>query len=853
MSGGLVERETQLSSLREAFGCAERQQGRLVLLAGEPGAGKTVLAEALAAEVSGRARVLRSVSQDTTSPIPLGILRDAAIQLGDELRAAVRAGGERHDIFEQLLAEVGSHRTPTLWLVDDLQWADEASLDLLRFIARRLLGLPIVVVCTYRDTEVGPALRALLGELATVRDVRRLQVPPLSATAVTLLAPDVQPEQAKALHARSGGNAFFLSELLRGANDGYSGVHDLVLGRIGRLGSSAGELVEVVAVVGDPAALALLAQLRPGVDGLDELVAAGLLVERDPGQVGFRHDIVREAVLSVLAPHRRAELHRRLLGLLGPDAEPAVVVRHAVGAGDRAAVAQWAVLAAERSAAAGAHGNEAEMLALAAASIDDDDTKARLICRQGVALSHASDLDAALGVLEAAESWRCEPATEVERLAALARIHGLRLNGDRARECLDLALLRAEQIPLLERPFAPYAAAAGLAMLRRDRPSAERFGQTALELAHARGDEVACADVRVTLASVGLNDTGDAGPLEKAAEEAHAIGAHRVELRARNNLGSGLSTHGRLAEALAALDRAVLLCARRDEDEVLGRLTVSRAMTLLELGRYDEAINTARQLLADPRQEWRGGPAGITACALARMGQPVPEGLLETELRNGRETADMVVHTMGLVTAAEVAWLGGDAHDELVQLAALHAGMIEGQGWLKSVAAGWSAMLGGVRLQPGLEGMFAFAAIGDFSAAAGAFAAAGMVYQQSLCLYREGSVVSLEAALEILTGIGAVPLADRVRAALRERGVTPRRRRGAGLATQAHPAGLTAREADVLRLLATGLRNADIAEQLVVSQRTVDHHVSSVLRKLGVQSRVGAVRAATALGVIEQT
>jgi DNA-binding NarL/FixJ family response regulator len=149
--------------------------------------------------------------------------------------------------------------------------------------------------------------------------------------------------------------------------------------------------------------------------------------------------------------------------------------------------------------------------------------------------------------------------------------------------------------------------------------------------------------------------------------------------------------------------------------------------------------------------------------------------------------------------------------------------------------------------------MFTRAAEGDFAGAAASFAERGMPYHQALCLYRVGEPDALQAALDITLEIGAAPLTTKIKAALRERGIATARRRGPGRASRTNPAGLTGREVDVLRLMTDGLRNAEIAERLVLSTRTVDHHVSNVLGKLGVQSRSAAGRAAHALGLVEQT
>ncbi|MDT4916755.1 MAG: hypothetical protein QOH89_1455 [Pseudonocardiales bacterium] len=821
-----------------------------MLVSGEPGSGKSALAGACVAEAANRARVISAVCHDTVTPVQLSVLHDAARELGGGLAEGVAQDLAKHHLFDLTLGQIGRSLRPVIWVIDDAQWADEASLDFVRFVVRRMAGLPLLMVVTYRDTEVHPSLRSLLGELATVPAVRRVVVPSLSTAAVGALASDLNPGAVARLHARTGGNAFFVTELLREAESPGGGVADVILGRIERLPGPARGLVEALAVVGGPCPVEFLPEVGESLDHLDELVRAGLVVTREAGQIGFRHDLVREAVLASLPAPRRVTLHRLALRALGDDVDPAVAVEHAIGAGDRAATARWALAAADRSAAMGSNRDTARLLGLAAAATNNDDDKVRALTRQAAALIETGGSAEASAVFEAAAHLQGGPGPRAEMWAMRARFHGLRLEGEESERYLRHALAAAEDEPVETRPLLPYAVAAMQQMWRRDAEAARRYGAIAVGIAERRGDWAAAADVRVTVGhAVALGDPS-LRELRAATEDAERLGAHRTQLRGLFNIANALMTHGRLAEALETMDRVVVLCADRDYDDMLLSMQAMRYSILFDMGDYRSAVDAA-QLLDDERYSMRIGMSGVLSLGLARTGRLQDRTLIENEPWLASTTSDVLAQSLIRATAAELAWLTGDATRQLDELAAMYPTLHDGHQILRDFVAGWSALLGGRPLPASTADLpYALAGNGRFAAAAAGFVAAGMPYHQALALYRIDEPETLLEACDVAQRIGALPLADKVRTALRRHGVDAPRRRGTGRVAMTNPVGLTSREMEVLHLVAEGLRNADIAGRLVLSPRTVDHHVSSVLNKLGVRSRAAAGRAALALGVI---
>jgi predicted ATPase len=185
----LLEREASLASLAGYAREARRGEGRLVLVAGEAGVGKSALVERLHDDLAD-ACWSWGACDGLFTPRPLGPLFDLASTLGGELGDLCRAGAAREDLFRALLRQVSESGTLNIMVVEDVHWADEATVDMLRFLGRRLRAAPVLLIVTYRDDGLAAddPLRIALGDLATQRSTRRVELAPLSADAVRILA-----------------------------------------------------------------------------------------------------------------------------------------------------------------------------------------------------------------------------------------------------------------------------------------------------------------------------------------------------------------------------------------------------------------------------------------------------------------------------------------------------------------------------------------------------------------------------------------------------------------------------------------------------------------------------------------
>jgi predicted ATPase len=229
----LLERELSLRALNAAFAEAAKGSGRVVLIGGEAGIGKTSLVEHFTQELHHAACVLWGACDDLFTPRPLGPLHDVALQLSGDFMRLLDAETNRATLFAAFLADVQHQARPTVIVFEDVHWADEATLDLLKFIGRRIQRVRALLVITYRDDELGARhpLRLLLGDLATSTAVQRLMLEPLSIEAVRTLTQSRAVEPI-ALHQQTGGNPFFVTEVLANNTSGIPAtVRDAVLAR----------------------------------------------------------------------------------------------------------------------------------------------------------------------------------------------------------------------------------------------------------------------------------------------------------------------------------------------------------------------------------------------------------------------------------------------------------------------------------------------------------------------------------------------------------------------------------------------------------------------------------------------
>jgi predicted ATPase len=318
----VLEREAELLVLKEAVCDLDAGRGGVVLVGGEAGIGKTTLVRTLRTAVADRVTFLVGACEALSVPVPLAPLRALSEAVGDADFTGSE-GSDRLLLTRRLLAALAD-RAPTVAVVEDAHWADPTTLDVLRLLARRAEETPVLFTITYRDDEVAanPELRRLLGDLATNRAVRRLILHPLSEAAVRELAEPAGVDGVR-LSRVTGGNPFLVVEAIAAGERVPGSVRDATLARTSRLSPAAQEVVAAAAVVGQRTAPSLLEAVAPGsTAAVEEALDRGVMVADGP-VLGFRHELIREAIESSISPPRRAELHGRVVAALAEQDGPA--------------------------------------------------------------------------------------------------------------------------------------------------------------------------------------------------------------------------------------------------------------------------------------------------------------------------------------------------------------------------------------------------------------------------------------------------------------------------------------------------------------------------------------------------
>ncbi len=835
-------------------------------------------------------RLIRGLGLPTiTSMLPGGGRRGLARllpELGEDEPEPDRELG-RTRLFEEvlLLLEGSADQRPLVVVLEDLHWADRSTGDLLDFLARNLSGSGLLLIGTYRPNEIGPShpLRPLVtrGE-----GVRQLVLAGLDRDEVAEQVAALQPMGVDVgqIFRRSEGNPLFVEALVAAGGDAAGSLRDLLLADVERLPEPSRRIVRAASVAASPVHHALLASLVE-LDELDieealrPLIRRGLLEVVEDGY-RFRRDLIREAVQEALLPSERVRLYRRCAEVVSADPRLASGQRaqaelalywYAAGEPGRAVGAAWR--AADGARRAFAYAEEHRMLDRVIQLWDHRPAEVR-----------ADRTDAVLQTVGAALNAGEADAGIERATAALAETE----DPDRAALLLELRAElrdRSGQDPLpdltaaLELVPAVSSITRGrvLAALASAQRHQGRLGEAAtsaaeaLTIGEATDDLRLQADASTTLAALAALE-GDlsraTGLFRRAGTAADAGDAHDTRLLVAVTESDALEAAGEHARAAEVARSGIALAAELGLARTRGTLLAPNlAESLLSLGRYAESTEVYREALGlNPPQLYRVYLRVIQATVDLRRGE---FEAAEAAARFARTT--MLDQNRGAESCLEPDLLDcrlAEARGDADSVATILEHVLDGHDLQDSPRYGWPMILIGVRCLAGsplherlrsaslpatnrLQSAYRLAVEAERSpdtwpSAINAWRELDQPYALAEILVRAAesalSTQSRPAAADLLTEAAAIA-ADLGAEPLRERTVSLARRARLdvdGAARKDSPAGLTPRELEVLELVAAGHSNRQIGEQLFISAKTAGVHVSNILAKLTVTTRLEA-------------
>lgn len=860
----LLERAAHLEVLAGHLSEATNNKGSLIFIGGEAGVGKTSLVRWFRERQSEAARVLWGTCDPLTTPRPLAPLLDMVPNVGAPFRRFLEEEHSVAGLHIEFLKEISGGTRPCLAVFEDVHWADQATLDLLSFVGRRISTTRALVLATYRDDELATfhPLRLVMGNLAT-SSARRIELRTLSSEAVAVLARG-SPVDAADLYRQTGGNPFFVTEVLAASVSGIPGsVRDAVLARAARLSPTAIRLLEVVAVIGAHVEPWLLeAVAGPQEEVLSECMDFGML-RLDGMVISFRHELARKAIEESVSPTRAVTLHVRVLNALKSESKEAYAARlahHAEAAGDREAALTYATEAAMRAAHLDSHREAAAQYARALRFADSlgAEERARLLEARAFHCFVSNQLDESLEARQKALAiWRQagDKIREGDNLRWIARAHWVAARLEPANEAIDGAVAVLEKVPASTELALAYSYKGHLNMLAFRNNEAVEWSGKALELADKfRSHETKVnALTNLGIARIQAGDDEGFNLVEEAIRLAEEGRFDDVAARAFFHCVQVTMIQRRYSLNEKWFDDGMAFCREHEQDTFQQFLRAWRSRSLLDQGRWPEAVEMAESVLSSAYSADVRKFQALTVMALvrARRGEQDATGYFDQAREFDSFSPDLATTLRLSGARAEIAWFAGDYRRSRKETeSALGVVRRVGEPWNLGEVSYWLWKNGGLEDAPEEIALpYALQISGDWRGASELWGEIGCPFEAALALAESDDEQALRRALQVFDDLGARAAAAPTLRSLRKLGVRGISR-GPRPATRENPAGLTAREIEVVGLLSEGLRNNEIAERLSLSERTVHHHMATILLKLGVRSRVEAAREAARLGLL---
>ncbi len=856
----LIERAEFLTSLQTKFETVAKTEGHCILLTGESGIGKTSLVKAFCNEIKDDFEIYQGTCDALFTPRPLAPLYDIALQIGNGLRINAGDTADRTGIFASFFHEFSNHEKAFVIVFEDIHWADEATLDFIKFLARRITRLKCFFILTYRDNEIPlhHPLRNVLGQLPS-GSFTRIQLNPLSKEAVHKMAKE-KGYNGEDVYSIAGGNPFYVTEILASYSHGIpESIKDSVLSVYNGTEERTKQIWDLLSVIPVGLELKYLEKFEPQYAPAIEACLEAQIILVKEGSIFFKHELYRRAVETFLSPLKRISLNKKILDLLREDFEQngdiERIIHHAKNANEHEFVVQYSPLAARQAAIVGAHTEAAKLYLSAIEFYQGKDKDLLLQFYEGYAYEcylTNQNKEAIIYSSKSLELWK-EKNNVVKIGVCLRFLSRLWWLDGVVKKAESYALQAIESFN--DQPSSPAKAMAlsnmsQLKMLLDQPTESITWGEQAIAIAKELGDEESLAHALNNVGSVYMNmpASGQKGIelLQQSLEIALRRSFHEHAARAYSNMGSNALKMKNYAFAKKILDEGIKYCEERDLDSSRAVKLSLRSLLNLETGCWNEAYLIADDLLKNENHLTSFIIVLLTVkgTILMRRGDPDAYSFLLEAATKAFESTELQRIVPILVALLEYEWLTGKPVIKTTDLDRCKAKIDQSMYTIeKNEFVFWlqKTRNQGLVLADVYEG-YDVSSEQKAQHASALWKKAGCPYTQALTLF-EGNEDDKRNAIKIVHELGADAVYEKMKLEMRNSGIKSIPR-GIRKSTQSNPAFLTGRELDVLQLLKEGMQNKEIAAGLFISAKTVDNHISSILYKREVNSRTKAVNEA---------
>jgi DNA-binding CsgD family transcriptional regulator len=863
----LIERDGFLASLQSAYQKMTTGEGHCIFVTGEAGIGKTSLIKTFCKKLKGDCNIYQGTCDALFTPRPLAPLYDILLQFKNGVLEGSADMGDRTVFFTNFFHAITNQKQPSVIVFEDIHWADEATLDFIKFFARRITQLRCLFILTYRDDEIhsGHPLRNVLGQL-NPGSFARIQLLPLSREAVEKMA-EKRGYNGEDVYSISGGNPFYVSEILSSYSLGVpDNIRDSVISSYNRQEERAKQVWELLSIIPDSFEVRYLEKFEPLYATAVERCLESKILFLKNDLIFFKHELFRRTIETSLSPLKRVLLNKRVLGLLQESFEQNQeierIVHHAKNANEYDIVVRYAPLAARQAASVGAHIEAAKLYLTAIEYYQGKDKDILIQFYESYAYECYLTSQVKESIIywgKSLELWKGKKDNEkiANCLRFLSRLWWLDGNKKNAEEFGRQAIEVVKDLPSSPVKAMAFSNMSQLKMICDQAIECIAWGEKAIAIAKELGDEQTMSHALNNVGSVLMNIPSSRQKgidlLQQSLDIALKNSFHEHAGRAYSNLANGMVKTKNYAFAKEILDEGIQYCEERDLDSCKANMLSLRATLYLGKGEWNKAYEIAGNLLKNENRPPAFTNAVLVVMATIKMrtGDTDALPLLLDMQTKALESMELQRIIPSLIVLLEYEWLTGKSLVKPEDIERV-ANRIEQSMYtvVNSEFAFWlkKAKKQHLPLKEIYEG-YQISNRETALEAAITWEKASCPYEQALALF-EGDDDDKRKAITIVHGLGAQAVYEKMKLEMRVSGIKSIPR-GIRKTTQSNPALLTGREIDVLKLLNEGLQNKEIAAKLFISAKTVDHHISSILYKLEVKSRVKAVHEAIKLEIIK--